>query len=559
MGLAGPRSPHLADAADLIAWATRIMSRADLARLLRSLIDQTNDQVTVLEMRAGEGAELPGYDGIVVAAKGSPFVPEGRSVWELGTGGDPNVKASDDYRKRTKNPLGEDRARTTFVFVTPLRWEGKDAWIKRRRKKSPWLDIRVFDVDNIEQALENAPGAHLIFSDRINKPALGVRGIEKWWQAFSAASNPALTPAMVLAGRDDDAVALSRLLEQEVRQTTISATGLDDALAFVSAVLMSEEEDRRLGLLSRTLVVYEAHALRLLDDSAKLLILLPFDESLHREAHLLRSHHVLLLAPYDSPADVQPRRIDQQRFAALLMAAGMEEQRARLLARAASRSLVAFQRQASTAGIALRPEWTRWLRAKPTRRAWLAGGWNEDRGGDIDVLTKIVGEPYDDASTALRDATQGVDPLLTRVGGVWGTASSEAAWDFVVPLLEAADLRSIESAIETVLGAIDPALNLPPEKRWASAVYGKSRIHSASLRTGLATTLALLGAYGESVDLSGGMNGRAWAQNTVRRLLRRANGDETAELWASLDDVMSLLAEAAPDEFVGAVITGTSA
>jgi hypothetical protein len=51
---ATPR-PHLAAAADIEAWAETIMARADLARLIRNLIRQTNDQVTTLRMPGGEG------------------------------------------------------------------------------------------------------------------------------------------------------------------------------------------------------------------------------------------------------------------------------------------------------------------------------------------------------------------------------------------------------------------------------------------------------------------------------------------------------------------------
>jgi len=558
MGLAGPRLPHLADAEDIIQWAQRITSRADLARLVRSLIEQTNDQVVTLEMRAGEGAEAPGYDGIVEATKGTAFVPKGRSVWELGTGGDPREKASDDYRERTKRPLGIDQANTTIVFVTPRRFEDKQAWIDRRRRGSPWPDIKVFDVDNIEEALEQAPGAHLIFSDRINKPALGVKGIEKWWEGFCRASNPPLTAEMVLVGRENDAAKLTSLLEQEVRQTTISSSGPDEVLAFVAAVLLSEaDEDRRMGLLGRTLIVYEPHALRFLEHTAKLLILLPFDESLHREAQLLRSHHLVLLAPLESPADIRLGRIDQQRFAQLLEAAGVQAQRASMLAGAASRSLVAFQRQAAT-GIPLRPEWTASFRSRALRLAWLTGGWNEDRSGDLDVLSGLVGRRYEEFAAELGDAARGIDPLFTRVGVVWGVASPEAAWEFAAPLIERADLDAVGRAIEIVLGAIDPALDLPMDQRWASAIYGKSRIHSTSLRNGLATTVALLGAYGEAVDIGGGASARNWAQLNVRRLLQRANIDDSGELWASLNDVLPLLAEAGPDEFVSAVMTGAS-
>lgn len=64
MSQASSRRPHLADAADIEQWAGRMMARADFARLVRNLIRETNDQVTTLEMRGGEGSDVPGNDGI---------------------------------------------------------------------------------------------------------------------------------------------------------------------------------------------------------------------------------------------------------------------------------------------------------------------------------------------------------------------------------------------------------------------------------------------------------------------------------------------------------------
>src|SRR5690348_6337014 len=119
MSRAASRPPQLADAAALEEWADRIDARSNFPRLVRSLITESNDQVVELQMRGGEGSDVPGYDGRVLANKGTPFVPDGKSVWELGTGEHPDVKASEDYRTRTAEPLDAVQAETTFVFVTP--------------------------------------------------------------------------------------------------------------------------------------------------------------------------------------------------------------------------------------------------------------------------------------------------------------------------------------------------------------------------------------------------------------------------------------------------------
>ena len=75
MGLAGTPRPHLATAKDIDNWGETMAARWDVARLVRSLIIQTNDRATP-DMRAGEQAELPGYDGVVDSPLETFFVPE---------------------------------------------------------------------------------------------------------------------------------------------------------------------------------------------------------------------------------------------------------------------------------------------------------------------------------------------------------------------------------------------------------------------------------------------------------------------------------------------------
>ena len=185
----------------------------------------------------------------------------------------------------------------------------------------------MLDVDDIEGALEQAIGLHFIFSEQLGKPAFGVVGIEEWWTRFSTGSNPILTPEMVLAGRDDQALKLLGLFEEDIRSTTIAAASNDDVLAFVAATLLSAAEGRRFDLLSRTLVVRSTDALRVLDVGAKLLILLPFDEALYREAQLIRSHHFVFAKSAGTPADLDLEILDRDKFAELLHAAGVDEPR----------------------------------------------------------------------------------------------------------------------------------------------------------------------------------------------------------------------------------------
>lgn len=551
----GPRPPHLADAASVAAWAERVEARTDFPRLVRRLVRQTNDQVVSLEMRAAEGAGFAGFDGQVEALKATPFVPMGRSVWELGVGADPGTKADDDYRTRTDDSLGVDKSKTTFVFATARRWPRKAQWERERRAEGRWADVRAFDADDIEAAFDAAPAAQFWFSELIGLPVQGVRMIEHWWDAFSEASHPKLTPELVLAGRADQAADLLRIVDEETRITTISAPSSDDVIAFVAATLLSTTEPERTDLLARTLIVHDATALRRLDATTDLLVLLPFEDELRREAQLVRSHHVILLAPENVPADIRLPAIDRDVFAETLKDAGVADEVATRLSSAAFRSVVAFQTEAPARGAARR-DWAKALESKVVRRAWLAGGWQEARSGDVDALTSFLGVEYEDARSALEQYASGADPIFATVGGTWALTSTEEAWRFGLSQLAGSDLVALETLMQTVFAAVDPALELPVNERWTAGIHGKTRIHSSDLRKGLATTLAAAGAFGQGASVGAIGTVDDWAASVVAQLLRRANEDESGDLWASLADVLPLLAEAAPDVFLRAVQEG---
>src|SRR5207248_10044912 len=112
-------------------------------------------------------------------------------------------------------------------------------------------------------------------------------------------------------------------------------------------------------------------------------------EELRREARLIRSHHVVLLAPENVPADISLPGVDREAFSAALRKDGLKEDDATRFAAAAHRSLVAFQ--AETTPRAARRDWASAFGSKIVRRAWLAGGWQEARSGDTDVLASLRG------------------------------------------------------------------------------------------------------------------------------------------------------------------------
>lgn len=551
--------PHLADATDLDRWADTRSAQSDLPRLVRRLIRAENDQVQRVEMRGGEGVGLTGYDGFVEASRTTPFVPEGLSVWEMGVGGDPGTKAQRDYKSRTDNPHGIDPAEHTFVFVTPRRWEDKKDWEQRKRAEGIWRDVRILDADDIELALDVSPAVQVWLSELLGLEPLGATSIEDWWGRYSRGFDPTMTPEVVLAGRADHAATLVRRMADDVGRTFIRAVSVDDGLAFAACSMMAVPPEDAEPILARSLLVHDGVTLRRLDRTSSLLILLPYEEGLQREAHLVENHHVVfVITDPDGDVDIELPPHDHWALQAALTEAGVPAENLERYVRAGTKSLVALRRVATRFGQRDPEEWATDLTDRALRRAWLVGGWSQSRSGDDEVLASLCEIGPDELDERLQGAIRRADPLFTKVGSTWAVASPLDSWRTARVLITEGDLVALERSVQTVLGSVDPRLELPAEDRWAAAMHGKAPVHSSTLRKGLARSLALLGTRGDDVRLAGGRSAREWAERLALNLFTRANKDKTAQLWTSIADVLPLLAEAAPDAFLRAISEATS-
>lgn len=550
--------PHLAQLDDIHEFARQVIARSMLPVLVRRIIAQSNDSVTVLQMAGEEDTDLGGYDGIVSAGRGDAFVPAGRSVWEFGASGDPGDKAQGDYRKRTKDALGEDPASTTFVFVTPHRWPGSEAWAKKKRAEGIWRDVRVYTANDILTALEGAPAVHLWFSEFRGKPATGAASLESWWSKFQKPTKGLLTPELVLSGREDASAQLLRTLaDQDSSHLWIRAATTDDVLAFVAATLVANGRTTENDFLSRAVVVYEPGVLRYLDHTANLLILVPFTESLVREADLVTEHHVILMTTDSGSAVIDLPSIPIDVATKLLKEQSVPDTTALEYARASFRSIPLFRSivqgvRFPSGQLASESITT----SRVVRRAWFLGRWSGRRFGDAEVAASLTGASSEELTSALEKYASGADPVFSRVGDTWAVIAPAASAGRISPSITAADLAEFETVVQNVLGAVDPALSLPAKDRWTASLYGKSREHSSDLRSGIATSLALFGSLDQPVADQTSLTLRGWAAQIVRAVLGRANDDASGDLWLSLADLVPKLAEAAPEEVLAALRAG---
>ncbi len=153
---------------------------------------------------------------------------------------------------------------------------------------------------------------------------------------------------------------------------------------------------------------------------------------------------------------------------------------------------------------------------------------------------------------SIRDASLASDPPVSQKNGRWKVADRLSTWKTLGPKIFDDYLDRFQRMAIEVLREYDPQFDLDKDQRFAATLYGKSFQHSQSLRAGIAETLALLGTHPET--LTSCSTGKA--EHTARTAVFQILSDADWSLWASLNDVLPLLAEAAPKEFLDAVEQG---
>ena len=550
--------PDLVNRHDLLQWADTVAASSELPRLVRRLILETGSGVVQLGFPAGEGVRVGSWDGTLRTTEEAPYIPLGLSVWELSVEKSPGTKADKDYNNRDKTPDGSLTNSCTYVEVILRPWTKRQTWAQERTAEARWKEVRALAVDEIETWLENAPVTHAWISQVLGRNPYGLKPVDLWWNAWTAATTPVLGPSFILAGRAKEQEQLLARLKGPAQVTTINGGSPEEIQSFIATVMLQAEATGDDQLKVRAAFIDDLTTWRELLARPNPLILIAASEQTRAEPLPAAStHHIVIPLVDASTADIEIPPLDPTEAAASLEQAGVEGQKADRLARLARRSLMAMRRELANKPELHQPSWARPPIDRFTRSLLLAGRWHEGRDGDKGVLETLSGTQYDDLRETASSLSAEPDPFVGRVDAIWALVSAYDAWNLLTRRVRADDLERLSPVVQEVLGEVDPSLDIPKDERWwRASMEGKIHIYSSQLRKGLASTLALLGIYGDRVDAGSGMNGGNWASVAVRELLDQANADNTCKLWISLSSILPLLAEAAPDEFLACVEKG---
>ena len=545
--------PFLTIKADQIGgWAKgNIAARQLLPVLLRRLIRSTGEALRQVDFPGYDNAERKGWDGLVDAGAATPWISEGKSGWELGTGANPGDKANSDYRSRTGSVSSDERREHTFIFVTTRNWPGKKAWEEAKDASGKWRAVRAFDASDLEQWLEESIPAQIWLAEQLGIPVRGFETLDRFWQRWADASDPSIVPAMFEPSVQSYCETFKEWLEKErERPFVVTAESKEEAIAFLACMF----QDSAIAPQWRDLpVVFESddELRKLASCSAPFVPIASTDKAAHALADVHRRLHCIVVSPHnvvDSTPDIRVDLLRPHAFVQALKSMGVPQDESERLARESGCSPTILRRRLSKIDAIRSPEWAKDSRtARDLIPMALIGTWHAESEADCEVVRVLAARPYREVEESVARMRQDNDSPVWSVGEHRGVVSRVDALFAINRHVTPNDLTEFLWLAEYVLSEIDPALDLPEESRWAAGLYGKVRNHSSALRDGLLESLVILSIHGN--DLFRDRIGTV-VDVMVGQCIEKLLTPLTLEKLLSHCDDLPRYAEAAPEVFL---------
>jgi hypothetical protein len=538
--------------------STRRDAQELLPHLVKRLVCETVNVGSLLSCRIPVEDEInrPGFDGRVETAEGNNFVPEGLSVWEMGTG-DPESKAEKDYASRSKSPKDIDQKTATFIFVSPHRWEGKEKWVAKKLKDGIWKSIAVLDDVELADWLEMAPTAARWFARQIGIPVESFRDIDLYLDEFCMQYRSIKIPdELVIGGRGDVATSLSDWINCDSKEIAVQGESVEEAAIFIAATIRKMPNEKRQQISNKVLFVDGQTFLDFLALSRSQHLVVPLNNEVYKRAKALQLQHVRLIVPLKKLEGyltkggervVKLGSIHRRPCCEIMNTMGIPSHKAERRASESKGSLLALLLLLG----GRQDEDLPWLYGEATLELiplMLAGQWSVSNQNDHGVIEKLSGKKYDEVKTVIARWKTPNGPLVQR-GPIWDWPAWDFAWKHLAPSIDKAQIdRFIETAKE-VLTTPDPRFELPSDKRYAASIYGKVHPYSAELRKGLVGSIVQIALHNSTIL---GAPGQVIADSLVRHLLIGPDDTIPIDTWLSISSWLPDLGEASPIVFLEA-------
>lgn len=541
-------------ATHLVNWSDQRVAQDMLPVMVRRLISTTTN-INSIAMPGGESVSEPGWDGIVSVAVGNAWVPDGHSYWEIGTSANPGKKANKDFQKRITALSAEQAAQATFVFVTSRRWSGKAAWQKRARNQKVWADVLVWDADDLEAWLDTSSTTSLWMASQVGIAGPGITTVEAYWDHWHQQSNPILTSAALLTGRELARDEMLQRISQLDGLIAVMADSQSEAVGFACAQLVE------CGGSLRAVCVTSEEGWQFVDTNPGIELVVVANNQLVTQRTPRKGMSLIiplavgdvafnLMGAAAEAADqkvVELRRPRPDEFEKALLELGVAPSNAARYTGTLGRSWTVFRRLSAVNPAVRKPEWLDASNVNALHVLTLVGAWDGASQGDRACVEQIANRTYEDIEAALLEFASRDDAPVLKIGHLWKAKAPLELLSVLGTRLPGAIMSRFFQVAMAVFEEPDPVLDLEDDKRWMASIYGKVREHSGIVLDAMADSIAKLGYFSE-VNPNAELVGRE-VRKFIKKLLTNASEDR----WLSISQHLSSFAEAAPEEYLSAI------
>jgi hypothetical protein len=250
-----------------------------IVELIYRLVSASSPKPKDRHFPLGDSAGQPGPDGVLDTDFGfNPFIPEGKSFWEIGVGINAGSKATSDYRDLTDATPEEVRQESIFIFVTPLSgwrdWQytwkedAKIAWIEKRRKLNEWKNVCVIDGTCLIDWVKHFPPIEQWLARKMGIPTDQMETLEQRWACLKEiGSPPPLISDVFLANRNEACDKLKNVFDGTTIQLKLETHFPHQVADFIAAYVENMDREGKTDVVGRCLIISSAECWKTLTDA----------------------------------------------------------------------------------------------------------------------------------------------------------------------------------------------------------------------------------------------------------------------------------------------------
>ncbi|MHB1688439.1 MAG: hypothetical protein ACYCVH_13845 [Ignavibacteriaceae bacterium] len=489
----------------------------------------------------------------------APFVPQGKSFWEVGTSKNPRDKATKDFTKRTRETDLSIRQTTTYIVVTP-RAAGLSNWDLKKQKKwkkdresDGWKEIKIVDATILRQWLSRFPEIDIWLADKFGIPTNGYYSPSLFWkQLENYGAPPPLQPIIFMDGRKEVVDKILDIFRGVSNELRIESLFPDEGIDLVVSALKNLPENEQYAFSGRCLIIENPETWKrmcTLNDHYILVAKPNLDldgtgAELKNFAKTYRKSLIYSTTPsaYANVNTIKLPEMAPHQLSMNLTKCGYSEERARQVAEKCRGKITTLKR--ILLDISVSPVWSRTEKASEIAIATLVGQWDAKETGDVEAVTGILGKKYGEWIQKILPMTVESDPPLTQQNEKWRFISRYEGWLNLGKFITDQHLNRFSEWVIKVFNERDPKFDLPKDEQWMADAKGKREIYSKNIMMGFAETLALIGTFPKA--LSSTSNPEVLLARTIREIFKDADWKN----WASLNNYLPLLAESDPATYL---------